>query len=311
MKFKDAWNRFWFTPASPAPLSLFRIFYGVLVLATGILLAPDLFTWFGAHPVISQQAVHDWEHSEARFSIFFLLPDSNATAVAMFLLLMVSATTLTLGLFTRLSAILLFISLCSFDQRMACIFNAGDTVLRHQAFLLMFSDAGALFSLDRLRNRSGKQLSDEAIVSSPWAQRLIQFQIAAVYSQTFFSKIICPQWTDGTALYYCSRLTDFARLPILSVFDNLLVFQLLSWMTIAVECALFTLIWWKKTRYAVLLAGIIFHMGIDLSMNIPIFEYVMIATYITFLEPKDIFKFIHKIENAFAGRRSASASQLK
>ncbi|CAN5464366.1 hypothetical protein BH10CYA1_BH10CYA1_46790 [soil metagenome] len=284
------WTEFWFTPTSPAPICLFRIFFGLLVLATGLLLAPDLYTWFGSHPVISQQSVHDWELSEPRFSIFFFLPDSDSIALSVFATLMVSASCLTLGLFTRVSALVVFVCLCSLDQRMACMMNSGDTILRHQALLLTFSEAGALFSLDRIRSRSKQSQSDQSFLVSPWAQRLLQLQIALVYFQTFFSKLEHPQWLDGTALYYCSRLTDFARSPSPILFDHLWIYQVLCWMTLAVELALFTLIWWQKTRYPVLIIGTIFHLCIDATMNIPVFEYIMMASYINFLKPADVFR---------------------
>ncbi len=67
-------------------------------------------------------------------------------------------------------------------------------------------------------------------------------------------------------------------------------------MTLAIELALFTLIWWKKTRYPVLLLGTIFHMCIDITMNIPVFEYIMIASYINFLKPVDVFTCVSKLK---------------
>ena len=296
------WKEFWFTPTSPAPICLFRIFYGLSVVATGLLLAPDLINWFGNHPVISAQTVHDWENSEARFSLFFLLPASNSLALAMLTALLISASCLTVGLFTRFSALVVFICLCSFDQRMACIMNSGDTILRHQALLLTFSEAGALFSIDRIRSRSKQPQSDQSLLFSPWAQRLIQLQIAGVYAQTFFSKLACPEWLDGTALYYCSRLTDFSRLPSPILFDHLWIYQVLCWLTLAIELALFTLIWWRKTRYPVLLIGTVFHLCIEVTMNIPVFEYIMIASYINFLKPVDVFKIINKLKIPFSNR---------
>ncbi len=66
-------------------------------------------------------------------------------------------------------------------------------------------------------------------------------------------------------------------------------------MTLAIELSLFTLIWWKKTRYPVLLVGTIFHLCIDATMNIPVFEYIMIASYINFLKPVDVFALINKL----------------
>jgi hypothetical protein len=286
------WDQCWFAENSPSPVCLYRVVYGLLVLATGLLLAPDLFNWYGHSAVISPQTVHDWENSEARFSVFFLLPETNTLVVTMYLVLMLSAACLTVGIFSRLSALLVFICLLSFQQRMACIFNAGDTILRHQAFLLIFSQAGALYSIDRIRRNKSNPAVSDPVLCSPWAQRLIQLQLTGVYCQTFFSKMACPQWLDGTALYYCSRLTDFGRLPVPFLFDHLWTCQLLSWLTLAIEFSLFTLIWVKKFRYPVLAIGTLFHLGIDWTMNIPVFEYIMIGSYINFLQPDHVNRFV-------------------
>ena len=50
-----------------------------------------------------------------------------------------------------------------------------------------------------------------------------------------------------------------------------------------------TLVWVKELRIWVLLAGLLLHLGIEVSMSIGFFEWVMIAAYILFLEPKEVF----------------------
>ena len=55
-----------------------------------------------------------------------------------------------------------------------------------------------------------------------------------------------------------------------------------------IELSLWTLIWFKEFRYWVLAAGVLLHLGIDWSMNIPLFEYIMIASYIVFIDASDI-----------------------
>ena len=41
------WKRFWFAPEPTTAIGLYRMLYGLLVLVTGALLAPDLLVWFG------------------------------------------------------------------------------------------------------------------------------------------------------------------------------------------------------------------------------------------------------------------------
>lgn len=70
------------------------------------------------------------------------------------------------------------------------------------------------------------------------------------------------------------------------IFEHIWTIKLWSWATLFIELALGTLIWTKELRYWVLLAGVMLHLGIDYSMNIPLFGYIMMGAYITFVEPE-------------------------
>jgi hypothetical protein len=315
MKLSTLWKRFeqfWFGPISPSPLCLFRIFYGILVLGNSLLLMPDLFQWFGHDAMLSQQTVHAYQKFEPRFSLFFMFPETHALIMTLYALLMLSSLSLTLGLFTRFSALLVFVCLLSFHNRGACMFNAGDTILQEQAFLLIFSHAGALYSIDNLlknkfwnKGHAGPSTDLDRTQNispqlNPWAQRLLQVQLSAVYVHVFLVKIVCSQWIDGSAVYYCGRLEDMARLPT-PLFENFWACQLASWSTLVIEFALFALIWFKRFRYPVIILGALLHLGIDWSMQIPTFEFVMIFGMILFIPPEDIDKFVGYLKGLIRG----------
>src|SRR6516164_2508385 len=79
------------------------------------------------------------------------------------------------------SIALVFLCLTSIQQRNLYITHGGDTFLRLAGFFLIFAPAGADFSVDRLiRIRRGKQ-DPGTQARSPWAQRMIQFQLALLY----------------------------------------------------------------------------------------------------------------------------------
>ena len=279
------WNRFWFQPTSPAPVCVLRVLYGALVLSCCLLWAPDLLTYFGPDGLVSLQTIQHYEGSQ-RFSLLFLLPQTDASVFFVFLLLVCSAVTVSVGLYTRISLITLFLCLVSLHHRNVAILNSGDTLLRIIGFLLIFSPCGQMFSIDRKRSRD---LTDHwKLRTACWTQRLLQLQVSAVYCQAFASKADSDVWWNGTAVYYTSRLEDFARLPVPFVFDHLWTCQLLTWGAMVIELSLWTLIWFKEFRYWVLAAGVLLHLGIDWSMNIPLFEYIMIASYIVFIDASDI-----------------------
>ena len=55
-----------------------------------------------------------------------------------------------------------------------------------------------------------------------------------------------------------------------------------------IELGLGTLVWFRELRYPVLLAGLCLHLGIEYAMNIPLFEWISIATYAVFIYPEDL-----------------------
>src|SRR5438046_2641503 len=60
-----------------------------------------------------------------------------STILSLFNILIVASLTLTLGFFSRLSALVVFVLLCSFDHRNLFVLNGGDVLMRITAFYLM------------------------------------------------------------------------------------------------------------------------------------------------------------------------------
>jgi predicted DCC family thiol-disulfide oxidoreductase YuxK len=196
-----------------------------------------------------------------------------------------------LGLFTRISGVLLFVLLITIHHRNPVILNSGDTLLRLATFYLIFTRAGDAFSLDRLIALARGRVSGPPRPRAPWAMRLIQIQLSFVYLYAFIWKAMGPMWLHGTAVYYTARLAEFWRFPVPYIFEHMWTIKLWTWSTLVIEFSLATLIWVKELRYWVLLAGLLLHAGIDYSMNIPLFGFIMISMYLTFIEPEDLERF--------------------
>ena len=161
----DAWNAFFFAPKSPLPIALFRILYGLLVIATLLLLRPDWLTWFGTHAWVSLSTMHTLEPGP-RLNLFTIIPQNDIWIEALFWIFLASASLLTVGLFTRFNSLLVFLCLTSIQQRNLYITSGGDTFLRLAGFFLIFAPAGAALSVDRLiRIRRGKE--GYSVLASP------------------------------------------------------------------------------------------------------------------------------------------------
>ena len=277
------WYRLWFEPQSPAPICMFRILLAAIVFLSSLTWAPDLFTWFGYDGIVSVETMRQYEEFN-RLSLLDWLPPDNRFVLSLYVLLLLSALSLMVGFKSRLSALILFICLASFHHRNLLIFHSGDTLMRVCLFLLLFGPIDRMYAIDS-RGKAPAQ-------ASPWVQNLLRFQIAIVYAHSFFSKMEGSTWWDGTAIYYALHMEDFYRFPVPLLFDNIMTVKLATWSTLVIELALWTLIWIRGLRYYVLAAGVILHLGIDWSMNLPFFEDLMIASYVLFLKPEDIERFV-------------------
>ena len=297
--FTSSWNDFFFTPLPATPIALYRILYGLLILADLTLLHGDWLAWYGARGLVSIDSFRRMSGG-ASLNVFLMMPQSDAWVEGFFWVFLLFAFFLSVGFLSRCSSWVVFLCLSSIERRNWYILNSGDTLLLVMGFFLLFAPTGAAISIDRLvriwRGREGAQVR----LCSPWAQRMIQIQTAVVYFSTFCWKTVGTDWTAGTAVYYTSRLTEFQRFPMPTLANGLIV-KLATWSTLFVEFALGVLVWVRKLRYWILLLGICLHLSIEYSMNIPLFQWIIMAGYVTFIDPADLSRAWDWVRKRFAG----------
>ena len=283
----EAWDRFFFTPQSPIPISLYRILYGTLIIANLILLRPDWLTWYGVHAWVSLPTMRKLA-AGVRLDLFTVMPQSDACVEALFWVFLAAAVLLTIGFFTRISSVIVFLCLTSIHQRNLYIIHSGDTFVRVAGFFLMFAPAGAALSVDRwMRVRSGKE-GPEIRPRAPWAQRMIQFEMALVYFVTFCWKSSGAAWVNGTAMYYITKLDEFQRFPVPSWMQHPMLLKLETWASLAIEFSLGVLVWFRELRYIVLAIGVVFHLIIEYSLNVPLFQWEIMSAYVLFIDADDL-----------------------
>ncbi len=286
-----AWNRWWYGEIGAGPLGLTRIALGLLVLAYIGLLWPERRLWLserGLLPIGSSDAFNEINGHTPRFDMLHGVTTAHGLAV-FFGLFTLAALLFTLGFCTRASAIAVWACLLSVHNRNVPIHNSGDIVMLVMVIYLALAPSGAACSLDRwIRMRRGKEGHVPPQIV-PWAQRLMQLQIATVYLCTSMSKLTGAQWRQGLAAYYPLHLPDSARFPVpWADANHLWLIHILTWGAITIELALWTLVWMPRLRLWVLGAGILLHLGIDYSLNIPLFSALMIASYGVFLTQGDL-----------------------
>ncbi len=297
------WNRFFFAPQSPICVALFRVFHGLATLATLLLLRPDWTNWYGPKGWVSLAAMHQLEPG-TRINMFTLIPQTDFAVEAFFWVFLFFTLLLTVGLATRTSSIVTFICLASIHQRDLYVMHGGDAFLRVSGFFLMFAPAGAAVSADRLLRIWRGRETAEVSWRNPWAQRMIQFELTMVYLVSFWWKSLGAAWVDGTALYYVSRLDEVQRFPVPSGLQYPLVMKLASWFTLALEFALGVLLWFRELRYPLLLVGLLFHLCLEYSLNLPMFQWDVLSAYILFVDPVDLERVWNKLRVSLAAMLS-------
>ena len=61
-----------------------------------------------------------------------------------------------------------------------------------------------------------------------------------------------------------------------------------TWYTVVLEFSLGVLIWFRPFRYPLLVLGLLFHLSIEYSLNIPMFEWDVLTAYVLFIDPTDL-----------------------
>jgi uncharacterized membrane protein YphA (DoxX/SURF4 family) len=286
--FAAGWNKFFYSTTDATALCLFRIMLGFFLFLNGISLVEDFHEWYG----IGDSALVPLResltfYSNFRINIFSWLSPIESSAWFVLVLYIFTSFCIMIGLKTRLSTIVCFILLVSLQNRNYSILNSGDTLMRCMLFLMMFAPAHVKYSLDSfLRRKQGITYSSEISILTI---RLMQLQFSLVYLATTLFKLKGYDWVDGTAVYYTSRLINFQRIVLPIVFDYPFLIKFATWSALFIEFAMGTLVWFKELRIPVLLAGLLLHLGIEVSMSIGFFEWVMIGGYVLFLEPREIF----------------------
>jgi hypothetical protein len=67
-----------------------------------------------------------------------------------------------------------------------------------------------------------------------------------------------------------------------------MVLKLGSWSALVLEFSLGVLVWVKEFRYILLTLGLLFHLWLEYSLNIPLFQWDILSAYVLFIDSDDL-----------------------
>lgn len=305
----EAWNRFWFTPADPATLSLIRLLAGGMLLYTHAVWSLDLVGFLGANgytPVefLQQTPNRDWSF----WSIFqwigptWLLWTVHVLALVVFAMLF-------LGLFSRVAAVLAYLLAVSYAQRVTPgAFFGLDKANCMLAMYLVLGPCGARYSLDRLwRLRRGEKAEPEESTSANLAIRLLQLHLCIVYLFSGMAKFDGSTWNVGTAMWWSAANYEYQSFDLTWIAGWPLLTAALTHLAVFWELYYCCLIWNRFTRPVMLWLAVIIHGGIALFMGMITFGLAMIIANLAFLRPETVRRWVDPVASrvslALVGRK--------
>lgn len=279
---RGRWESFFHASCDPRLLALLRIGFASLVLLQALLMLPQLHPLWSVHGMLP---LNELDAVAGGFvpTLFRVLPSSDAVLWLGYGLLLLHASLLLIGYRARLQLICTLVWLISFQNRNPLVLSGQDAVLRLIGAFLTMTPVGAAWSIERRRGTA------PARPPAYFPIRLLQVQIAIVMLSAGIWKLRGDDWTNGTALYYVTRLDGlWGNLPLPSAaVASRLVLRWLSYATLVLELGVPILIWLPRTRRVALGVALGFHACLAYSMNLFLFAPIMMLGWCAFLERSD------------------------
>jgi hypothetical protein len=284
-----AWKAFWFEDVDSRIYALLRILFGIAGCLSLVGLANLGLFWScdGLVPLRN----HPWCAALIANNLSWLPAVVLAGAA-------VSYVALALGYFARLATLSAFVSIFLMSWWNPLPMSAAHQVLRTLLFPLLFVDSGRAWSLDAWR-RAGTN-SSPAVASSPiWPLRLIQIQVCLIYLVTGLWKLMNAAWRDGTAMHYVLQNNQFTRfaVPVLGLSTTFMTYSVVAW-----EIGFTFLVLHHVTRKWVLTIGVLMHLGMWLVLELGPFSWIMLASYVAFLDREWMIQKLEKLQTRLPAR---------
>ncbi|MBN9121717.1 MAG: hypothetical protein J0I06_21690, partial [Planctomycetes bacterium] len=246
----------------------------------------------------------------AIFSVWFHVSDPTQMALIHVGILLLIALW-TLGLFTRVTGVLVWIAVVGYIHRTQQVLFGMDTMMNIILFYLMIGNSGAALSLDRLigryraarasLRRSGA-IDDptRAYLASPppskgagFALRLIQVHFCFIYIAAGLSKLKGGAWWNGQAFWDVVVNPEFTLMQYQWYEDGLRAMARIKpvyhamaaggvWSTLFIEIAGPFLLW-TRLRWLIIFLATAMHAVIGVMMGLNLFELLMIIMLVAFM----------------------------
>jgi len=264
-------------------MALFRVGLGLMLFCDVVKRSLTLREHYTADGVFPGAIASQLEPDFWLFRVF-LLSDRTEVQALLFVVAAVLAVCVLVGYRTKLATILSFVFLVSIIRRNPYACHTGDIWLEVQTFWAMFLPLGACFSIDRLRGRAPR-IEGNAFFSV--ATIAVFVQLWVFYFMAGYLKHGYELWVRGEALHVFTGIVEYTRPfgAVLGQHPGLCRF--LTYFTLVLEMGgpflLFVPFFTAQLRLLMIVLFAGFHLAIQLSVYIGIFELLSIVALLQVL----------------------------
>lgn len=189
----------------------------------------------------------------------------------------------TFGIGRWIIALMAFVMVFILQKMNTSFYNNGDFMVRQLLLYLIFANSYHYFVFKKPHShREDKRLMGNLL--SNLAAVSIMLQLCLAYFGSGLAKLIDPLWFNGEATYYALHMERFRGTPLNEFIAQFKWFDIASnYAVIIFELFFPVLIWIKKLRKPLLIAGVFFHLSIYIFLMIYGFQVIFVLVYGMFL----------------------------
>ena len=178
--------------------------------------------------------------------------------------------------FKRISLIITYVLLMNIYHKTAPLQNGGFSLLVMVFFMLLFVDEEAATTKNPYWRIIKLSMANFIFLA-------MRLQVVILYLVASYYKFTGETWVDGTAFYYV-LYNDLYSHPFFAThfIDDTFFIKSASWFTFVFQLCFPVLVWIKKTKKLMLIAGVFLHVMIAWVMGIVDFGIIMILMYTLF-----------------------------
>jgi hypothetical protein len=311
-RFGAAWNRFWFTPADAFSLAVLRVLTGLMAVYGLATLTPDLVRFFGPGGLVPVDVIRSMRAAgpDSPFpstAISFLeLIASPGELYAIHAAALIVAVMFTLGIYSRVTGVLLFIAVLAYVHRGPMLATPMEHVLTMALMYLCWSPCGEFLSVDAWRRRRRGPVAvvetaerrGRASVIANVALRLIQVHLTIVYLMMALAKINdgvaadageYHAWWMGEAVWWLAARPGAPMADLSGILGSSSVLVNLWTMAIvAFELGFAIFVWVPATRPLVLAIAAPMWLSLAVITGLAPFCLMMLIGNLAFFQPETL-----------------------